>query len=538
MDIRNYDKEIDISTRTIKGEFYTPKLWVDYTHTYINNTLQYEWYNNIVWDCAWGTGNLTRDYKFKELYASTLKETDLIMALDNNTDSSKFQFDFLNDSLEHLEQINNKLFNKLIELDNLIFFINPPYATANKNKNQEIDKNGLSFTVTSNDMKKNNWGGTGQLYTQFLYRITEIKNYFKIKNVKILLFSPPLFLTGDSFKNFRSKFLKEFSFIKGFIFNATEFNDIDSEWGLTFSIWESGINTNNEFKFDILLNDNGNIKSKGSKILYNLDGKETFSSYMRDPIKKYKKINISPSFKSALNYTFDNKKSKVVDNFIGVLNSQGNNIKENNQSVALFSYSGSKIGTIPIVEDNLLRCVVNFTSRRIITGKKATWYNWYDEYMSPIENTEYDIWSKECLVYSLFNLKSNQSSLKIKKDDGEIIRIENNFFWIKPEDLNIKINEKRYIANYLDINYDNLSKESKDILNFTKDIILKTLNNRLLYHKNNPQHHLNCWDAGWYQIKLLLNEYDSNLIKDFNILYKKLENYIEPGIYDFGILKK
>ena len=31
----------------------------------------------VVWDPAWGTGNLTRDYKFKELYVSTLGYSDI-----------------------------------------------------------------------------------------------------------------------------------------------------------------------------------------------------------------------------------------------------------------------------------------------------------------------------------------------------------------------------------------------------------------------------------------------------------------------------
>jgi uncharacterized protein (DUF2164 family) len=72
MDLKNLDKEIDISIRTIKGEFYTPKLWVDQSHEFITSKLGNDWYNKLVWDCAWGTGNLTSDYRYGNLMVSTL----------------------------------------------------------------------------------------------------------------------------------------------------------------------------------------------------------------------------------------------------------------------------------------------------------------------------------------------------------------------------------------------------------------------------------------------------------------------------------
>ena len=45
--------------------------------------------------------NLTRDYKFKELYCSTIEESDLKTAeqMKYNPEAVKFQYDFLNDGI-------------------------------------------------------------------------------------------------------------------------------------------------------------------------------------------------------------------------------------------------------------------------------------------------------------------------------------------------------------------------------------------------------------------------------------------------------
>ena len=44
----------------------------------------------MVWDCAWGTGNLTRDYQFADLYCSTLQQEDLNIAKRYNRNATKF----------------------------------------------------------------------------------------------------------------------------------------------------------------------------------------------------------------------------------------------------------------------------------------------------------------------------------------------------------------------------------------------------------------------------------------------------------------
>ena len=69
------DRLIEDTNRRNKGEFYTPTLFVDYAHKMISETLGENWKNEyVVWDNCCGTKNLTRDYRFKELYCSTLEQ--------------------------------------------------------------------------------------------------------------------------------------------------------------------------------------------------------------------------------------------------------------------------------------------------------------------------------------------------------------------------------------------------------------------------------------------------------------------------------
>lgn len=66
----------DIKRR--QGVFYTPVIWVNEAHKMISESFGDDWKEKyVVWDPAAGTANLTRDYKFKELYISTLNQSDI-----------------------------------------------------------------------------------------------------------------------------------------------------------------------------------------------------------------------------------------------------------------------------------------------------------------------------------------------------------------------------------------------------------------------------------------------------------------------------
>ncbi len=54
----------------------------------------------------------------------------------------------------------------------------------------------------------------------------------------------------------------------------------------------------------------------------------------------------------------------------------------------------------------------------------------------------------------------------------------------------------------------------------------------------NDENHLNSWDAGYAQLKLVWKEYFQEEFKEFRQLYKAFEDRMRPLVYELGFLKK
>ena len=154
---------IDDTVRRNNGIFLTPTLFVDYAHKMISEQLGENWKDEyVVWDNCCGSKNLTRDYKFKELYCSTLFDSELNIGERYNKEATSFQFDFLNDYIPmpgELVQSDTKipegLLNALKENKKIVFFLNPPYATVtNFQKDGSENKQTTIETFVQKQMKQ------------------------------------------------------------------------------------------------------------------------------------------------------------------------------------------------------------------------------------------------------------------------------------------------------------------------------------------------------------------------------------------------
>lgn len=534
------DRMIEDETRRRKGEFYTPTIWVDEAHKEISNHLGEDWKDRyIVWDCCCGSGNLTRDYKFKHLYLSTLEQSDIdtINTMGYNPEAIKFQYDFLNDGMDKLpESLRTVIENG----EELLFFINPPYMKATPNKGNITS--GDSLTVVGKEMQLHKYGiASSQLSSQFLYKISNLNERYN--NIKLCLYNNPNFLTSDGFKILREKIFNNFSYTYGFLFSADHFSETSGLWGILFSIWNNNKNKNKDFKTE--LKDIGlyDIENIGTKILYNCDDNIKSNYFFK---MNEKNDVIQPPIKSVL--TIDKSKEKLgYSKAIGYINNHSNNMMQQHV-VFLASSVISANGNKSITIDNFNNVCALFTARKSI---KCNWINCKDEYIAP--NTNHSEWQKfinDSVVYSLFHIHSFQSSLRQVEYKDKLWDIKNEFFWLSNDFMKNLANDNNYDELYQDAKNNNnerfvynylqnieLSTDAKIILNMATELLVESIKMRKLMSQQNPEYHLNSWDAGYAQMKLVWKLYYKDKFKEFREAYTQFEKRLIPLVYELGFLK-
>lgn len=561
--VRIVDRIVDEECRRRSGDYFTPAIWVDEAHKMISEQFGEDWKEKyVVWDCAWGTGNLTRDYRFTELYASTLFQSEIDVANSNrvNMEATKFQYDFLNDGIvdgeidiENDPKLPQGLKDALLGGKEIIFLINPPYGTSSNLNFDETDtKTDIAKTYINKLMLNDELGkSASQLYSQFLYKILKLK---KENNIKICLFSPPLFLSGSSYKKFRKIFLDNFGFNNGFLISASEF-DGTKDWGLSFTTWGNVNSEKNNFKLTVKHSDI-NIKTDYNKTIYNLDSTKELSEWIREEVKNYTPTEKLPHLSSALKVS-NKDNQKVIKGSLGSICNLSNNVYENSTGIYIVSSiatRGNANISISILPENFLKVSTTFLSRKII---KKNWVNEKDEYLAPTPEVEqsqqFKQFQYDSIVYSLFNTSSNQSSMRQVDYKDKKWDIKNEFFWMSKEEMmdmadkngfddiyyDAEHDKDRHVYNLLfdEGIYDKLSPDAKEVLDLATELVRKSFHLRQPIHIQKPEWYLNTWDAGFYQLKLYIEEYFEDDFKEFKKKYKDFEDRLRPQVYELGFLK-
>lgn len=576
------DRLIEDTERRRKGEFYTPTIWVNEAHKMISEQFGDAWKEEyIVWDCAWGTGNLTRDYKFKELYCSTLNEGDLEIGKKYNNpgtvwnkEGNKFQYDFLNDDVEFFEEIEKVKDNKgyleesdfkgskiykvapnlirhLLDGRPLMFFINPPYKN-NSSAQSLVSKDSTSIKIDTcirHLMLSNKVTPTDELYLQFIFRIYKLKLLFK--GINLVMYTPSSLIMSEDKKKFRPLILNNFTFLSGTIFCASDFADVKGNWGICLTTW-SEYRPNiilDEFNLFVgeVVDDFVNITTK--KVFYNMDKNVPCSKWISVDTSNISKV-MTAGMSSALK--FSNREKYLYYGSLGVLAFNGNKVETNAQRVTIMARGVNGWNLVPIYPVNFKNVVSYFAARKLITGQYVTWVNGKDEYMIPnIEHKLYNLWVNDCIVYSLFNGASNQSSLRQIDYKDKKWDIKNEFFFMSMEDMKALSNEyfndevyqdikehgeERYV--YKILQEVELPQDAQYVLDRAIELTKESFKYRGMFNEDHPEYHINTWDAGWYQIKGLLKEYMPDELKEFNEMYKALGDRMRPLVYELGFLKK
>ena len=553
------DRLIEDTDRRKSGDFWTPTKWVDYAHQRLDETLGDNWRDEfVVWDNCAGTCNLTRDYKFKDLYISTLFDSELQMGMRFNKDAVHFQFDFLNDYIpgpDELYDSNTKMPDGLMESfrqnKKILFLINPPYAQAANRKQAKAE---VSINKINKEMLSDGYGSCSQnLYAQFLYRIEKIKQQYHLTNCYISIFCPTLFMTGPTYSNFRKYFLKDFEYVDGFQFQASHFADVAANWGIGFTIWKSGESFDKEnFEIDICdINKNsytGEVESQEKKCLYNLDNEQTLREWAIEPVKKLKTydiINVSSGIKIK---DSDKVRGRMFKDAFGYIMSNSNNIEENTMGVALFTTAAAKGCGFGINQDNFERAILLFSARKLIT---ADWISGKDEYLAPDEsNLNYEEFVNDSVIFSLFHSASQQSSLRNVEYKDKTWEIKNEFFWMSRDEImqlaeeydneecyeDAATSKERFVYEYL--KNVTLSPEAQAVLDAADELVCDSFQYRDQFNADYPEYQINNWDCGYYQLKSLWNTYLKDKFQRFRGFYNVLADKMRPMVYELGFLKK
>lgn len=271
------------------------------------------------------------------------------------------------------------------------------------------------------------------------------------------------------------------------------------------------------YKYDLLSKniDTLEIENLGVVSLYNTDDKKSLSSDIESSTNS---INIGLVFDT----------NNVGNSVSGVYFNNG--VKTNNKRMLLVGF------------DNIYKSFGYFSARRLV---ESNWVNQKDEFLVPNkEHVEYDNFINDSLVYGLFH---SQNAVISNED------VINEFFWMSVVRIKELADENGYDELYNDARtssdrhvykllfgeeriYEKLSPDAKAVLDKATELVELSMEMRQIMA--NDENHLNSWDAGYAQLKLVWKEYFPEQFKEFRQLYKNLEDRMRPLVYELGFLMK
>lgn len=576
------DTLIEETDRRFTGDFWTPPRWVDKAHEYIEDALGTNWKERYtVYDPAAGTLNLTRDYRFKDLYSSTLFQEELDIASDYNPEATKFQYDFLNDdmvlhdgdmtadkALELARVGELKLPVGLVEAlaanKPVVFFANPPYGQATTAQRAgDTHKAGVSATAVTDFMDGLGWGKK-ELYTQFIWRTKELAKIFGYTSDFHFFFFNKGFLTSPNFEAFTNELTSEFTFKDGFMMNAGEFSGTSSAWGIIFSHFEIGGTNQREFNYTVLQSDKKlDISAIAEWRGRNVSKNETMTQWLREAGTGGREVDASlPRTKNGLEEpTTKIEYKKPLQGQLGSLLCSSSTVQKSDKYLSLFTMTYEGAGTYPVVPENMEHACVRFAVARSvqedIAAKKLLWVRDKDIFTRPPESLLTPEFIADCVIYSLFDRQSNQTSLRDYEYKGRTYRVINEFFPYSTTAMlalaqqhhnrtiegDLTGEDERFVHTWIEDHRDDLSSEACAVLGMAWEIIQDSFTKRATHAVIAPRYQVESWDAGWKQIAAMVfgrdrvdDEIYDSYYTDWRKAVRELGNKIARAAMDAGVI--
>lgn len=551
----------DEDGRKKAGEFFTPIVWAEEAHLYLDKYIPTWRTEYNLWEGSCGSGNLVKTANFPSdrLFMSTLQADDVSMlkATEEFKDAHVFQCDFLADTdydefnTEFLNKLDPKLKDIIINDEKLLIFMNPPYKSGsakNTDVGMEMIDKGLGKPAYD-------------IFYQFCYRVMRFVEIFNLHNCYYGFFGPLTYFTGAGANVLLRRFEKSFEFVDGMCISAQEFSDTSDSilWGIGFSLWKSmgnerpeedGLGDKISYHKDILLEkkyllpEGAGIGCEG-RILYE-PPREKLSKWVEP--KDVAFYEQAPLMTSHLTFKENSlfgkqafKSGKLATNALGTL-MIGNTLTRSADQSAILSMP-STIQYVDITEENFWRCVASYSFRRVID---AGWSIAKKEISAPNTEVEgYDVWLRNSLTIFLFEYKSMMSSLRDVVWKGDSYTIRNNLFFLSAEEVRAHCTDERilqdlenfpptnkFILKQIEESKPYWVPEAVQLYNWCKDMQLRSY---ALRKSVDYLGSLECWDAGFIQMRsgLLFTAVQS---AELTKLLSQVRDYLRKDLDKFGFV--
>ena len=550
--------EFDEEGRKLAGEFFTPFIWAEEAHKYIEKYIP-DWRSGkyALWEGSCGSGNLVKTANFPtdKLFMSTLQQDDIDMLKKTPEFEGAhiFQCDFL-DEIDYdtvntffLNKLNPELKRIIMNDEPLIILMNPPYKT------------GLAkATAIGQEMIANGLGKAAyDIFYQFCYRVMRFVEMFNLKNCYYCFFGPLTFFTGAGANVLLRRFEHSFEFLDGMCISAQEFSDTSDSilWGIGCSLWKSrggyvgneDVSEHKDIYLDKkhLVDDGKGVESLG-KILY-APPREKLSDWVAP--KNVDFYDIKPLMTSHLTFKGSDvevkvapKSGKLATNALGTL-MIGNTLTRSADQSAILSMP-STIQYVSITEENFWRCVASYSFRRIYD---ASWAVAKKEISAPDTSAEgYDIWLRNSLIIFLFEYKSMMSSIRDVEFQGGLTNITNKLFFLSEEEVRANCHDEKILADLDKFPPENQFMlkmiaesepywvpETRALYDWCKNYTLWSYDRRASVDYKGS---LDAWDAGFQQLRAGL--WNDKLQEECSKLLAQCRDYLRKDLDKFGFISE
>lgn len=250
---------------------------------------------------------------------------------------------------------------------------------------------------------------------------------------------------------------------------------------------------------------------------------ETISSWMADiTLPKDKDPNPALTRNGLDAPTAKTIVCRPVEGSFGYMQNQGDNIQFSDKNIAMYSMGFANAHGRDITRDNFTRAAVTFSIRRavqeVIAQQKLLWVRDKDIFTRPPESLLTPEFIADCVIYSLFDRQSNQTSLRDYEYKGRTYRVVNEFFPYSTTAMldlaqqhrnrtiegDLTGEDERFAHMWIEDHRVDLSSEASAVLDMAWEIIQDSFTKRATHAVVAPRYQVETWDAGWKQIAAMV----------------------------------